>query len=986
MRNITEFAVRYRLLIVVIGFVAAVAGGAALWRAPVNLLPNLSPTMVEVQTEALGLSAGEVEAMITVPLEADMLNGVPWLDRLESQSITGLSSIQMFFEPGVDLLVARQMVQERLTAAHALPNVSKPPVMRQPVATDARIAQIGLTSDQLSLIDLSVLARWTIRPRLSSVPGVAHISIWGERQRQMQVQVNPDVLAANQVLLEDVVRTAGNALWVSPLSYLEASTPGTGGFIDTPNQRLGIQHVFPIVEPGDMMGLALVGSPGRSIGDVAEVVEGHQPLIGDSLINGKPGLLLVVEKFPWADSADVARDVGRAMEQMQPGLSGVDVDLNSFSAGEIAVTAANQLRLVGLVGLVAALALVAIATRSWRVTTVAAVTAGAAVLATGGLAIGAAGSVNGALVAGMFAGLGLVLHDAVQASLSTDANGGSRLRPTMILSTLAAILVAVPLFFVNGVGGIVTAESAWSYVLTVAVSLVAGLFLAAAVATLLGGNGHAAAGMLLRGRTKAGGMAFLPSLAICIVLLVGGAVVVGLSSLAAVPSFRNQNVLVEWTSPPGTSIEAVRSAGQGLSETLLQGDAVDHAVLQVGRAENSDEVLNANAGSLWLTLSPGVAPAAAEAEIRALAANAGLAANVTSYQDRQISRASGAKSAADIIVRVYGHEYDRLSQKAGEIAGLLLAVNGVDAAEVRSLQVEPIIEVEVNLANAAKYRAKPGDVRRAIAALVGGIEVGSLFENQKVFNVVVWGDASRRSSIEAMKSALIDVPGGGSVPLSELADVRVADAPAFINRSSVSRFIEIAVTAPNAGSSVVREVESVLASVDYPLEYHAEVTGGTVLEAGNGGAALWQVAVASLVGILLLMQVSLESWSRAGLAIVYAGAVGGIAALACFVLGAWTSAAAIGAVAAIGIGLRDAATGMQDENATSTLLLANAAGIVALLPAIVLFTPGLEFVWPTAVALAAGSVGSAALSLFVLPGLARGMGETGASALVAEGV
>jgi Cu/Ag efflux pump CusA len=164
----------------------------------------------------VGLSAEEVEQLITVPLEADLLHGVAWLDEISSESVPGLSSIVLLFEPGTDVIRARQMVAERLTQAHALPNVSKPPVMLQPLSSTSRVMMVGLSSEDVSLIDMSVLARWTIRPRLLGVPGVANVSIWGQRERQLQVLVDPERLRHERVTLQQVIETAGNALWVSP--------------------------------------------------------------------------------------------------------------------------------------------------------------------------------------------------------------------------------------------------------------------------------------------------------------------------------------------------------------------------------------------------------------------------------------------------------------------------------------------------------------------------------------------------------------------------------------------------------------------------------------------------------------------------------------------------------------------------------------------------------------------------------------------------
>ena len=224
-RWIVGSSLKSRGLVVVLAAALLFFGFTQLRNVPVDVLPEFTPPTVEIQTEALGLSAAEVEELITVPLEQDLLNGVAWLDTIRSESVPGLSKIEMIFEPGTDVLRARQVVQERLTQAHALPQVSKPPQMIQPLSSTSRVMMVGLSSKQLTPIEVSVLARWTVRPRLMGVPGVANVAIWGQRERQLQVQADPKRLQDHGVTLSQVIQTTGNALWVSPLTFLEASRP-----------------------------------------------------------------------------------------------------------------------------------------------------------------------------------------------------------------------------------------------------------------------------------------------------------------------------------------------------------------------------------------------------------------------------------------------------------------------------------------------------------------------------------------------------------------------------------------------------------------------------------------------------------------------------------------------------------------------------------------------------------------------------------------
>ena len=245
-RSIVGASIRFRWLVAGVAAAVVVVGALQLRDAPADVLPEFTPPYVEIQTEALGLSAEEVEQFITVPLEADLLNGVQGVDVLRSESVPGMSSIVLVFEPGFDLYTGRALVQERLTqvGAAAFPNVSKPPTMLQPLSSSSRVLMIGLSSEELSGIEQSVIARWTVRPRLMGVPGVANVAIWGMRDQQIQVQVDPERLRDRDTTLNQVISTAGNAQVASPVSYLEASTPGTGGFIETPQQRLQVRNVL----------------------------------------------------------------------------------------------------------------------------------------------------------------------------------------------------------------------------------------------------------------------------------------------------------------------------------------------------------------------------------------------------------------------------------------------------------------------------------------------------------------------------------------------------------------------------------------------------------------------------------------------------------------------------------------------------------------------------------------------------------------------
>src|ERR1041385_7961331 len=369
-QRLVGLGLRFRVLVV-----GAAAAGVALSvvqlpTAPLDQLREFAPTEVQIQSEANGLSAAEVEQLITVPIEHDLLNGLQWLNQIRSESVPGLSSIDLIFDPGTDPVKARQAVQERMSQAYALPPVGSPPVIVQPTAAASRVMMIGLSSKSLSLIDLSVLARWKIKPRLTAIPGVANVTIWGQRDKQLQVQVDPTRLSQNGVTLDQVITTAGNALVASPLGFLEASTPGTGGFVDMSNQRLAIQHVLPINTPLTLGSVTIQDTTGRTLrlDQVSNVVEDHQPLIGDAVVAGGSGqgVMLVVEKFPGASTREVTEGVQQTLDSMRPGLSGVQIDPNVYQAQSYIDATMRNLGTLTLAGALLLLVALALALFSWR--------------------------------------------------------------------------------------------------------------------------------------------------------------------------------------------------------------------------------------------------------------------------------------------------------------------------------------------------------------------------------------------------------------------------------------------------------------------------------------------------------------------------------------------------------------------------------------------------------------------------------------------
>src|SRR5262244_159004 len=273
MRLIVGSSLRFRHLVVAAAAGMIALGIGVLPNMHVDVFPEFAPPRVLIQTACVGLSTSDVEQLVTVPIEAS-LNGIQGLDDLRSKSVPQLSSIEVLFKPGTDLLRARQLVQERLaTVSPSLPTWAAPPVMLAPVSATGRAMQVGMTSSTHSLIDMSMTAYWTIRARLLRVPGVANVAIWNERLQLMTVQAEPSKMQARQVSLEKVMEATADAVDSGLLKFSTGAVIGTGGTFETPNQRIGIRNVLPIITPADLAKVPVTDS--ARLGDVAKVAEDH---------------------------------------------------------------------------------------------------------------------------------------------------------------------------------------------------------------------------------------------------------------------------------------------------------------------------------------------------------------------------------------------------------------------------------------------------------------------------------------------------------------------------------------------------------------------------------------------------------------------------------------------------------------------------------------------------------------------------------------
>lgn len=1025
MRWIVETSLRFRFLVVGFAVMLLIYGITQIGGMPVDVFPEFSPPKVEIQTISIGLSAVEVEELVTVPLE-QTLNGVPGLDVMRSRSVPDLSDIVLLFKPGTDEILARQLVQERLlTAASTLPTWAKPPVIVQPMSSTTRVLKIGISSQEHDLMDLSMVAYWKIRARLLRVPGVANVPIWGERSKTLQVLVDPQRLRDYNVTLDEVTDVTARSLNAGTLPSNYASVIGAGGFIDTPNQRIGVQHKLAIREP-DALGRITIKDRIKepdvplTLADVADIEWGTGPLTGDAVINGGPGLMLVVQKLPWANTLDVTRGVEAAIDEMRPGLPGYEIDTTIFRPATFVELAIDNLTESLLVGGLLVVLILLLFLFEWRAALISATIIPLSLVFSLLVLSLRGATINVMTLAGLAIAIGAVVDDAIvdvenivrrlrqlrqegrtTSVVRTIADASIEVRGAIVHASLIEISALLPVFFLDGLSGSFFQPLAQAYVVAGLVSPLIALTVTPALVLILLGKPisprpapiipwlHRMYDRILKPIVAQPRRAYFA---------MGAIVLAGLGVLPflgqdLLPAFKERDFLMHWITNAGTSQPEMVRITQRACDELLSIPGVRNCGSHIGQATLADEPYGINFTENWVSIEPSVDYDATVSKIQeTVDGYPGLIRDVQTYLKERIREVLTGSSDA-IVIRIYGEDLHVLQAKAHEVQDALKDTDGIADLKVEAHSDIPQVEVELDPAAAGIYGINPGEARRATSLLVAGEKVGDIFLDGKDYAVAVWSKPETRNSVTSIRELLIETPGRGHVRLGKIADVRIQPTPNVIERVGQSRKIDVSANVRGRALGVVaQDVERAVQSIEFPLGYHAEVLGENV----ERQAAQQRLLIAGLVAAIVILFLLYTSFQNMRLALLTFSTlpwtfVGGL--LTAFFIngGILTLGSIVGLFTILGIATRNGIMMISHfqhlegeegepfgpglvlrgarERLAPILMTALTTGL-ALVPLVIRGNiPGQEIEYPMAIVILGGLFTSTLLNLLIVPSL-----------------
>jgi CzcA family heavy metal efflux pump len=1026
---IVQHALRFRGVVLTLACMLIAYGVYVSMHAKLDVFPEFVTPQVVVQTESPGLAAEQVEAIVTRPVES-ALSGVSDLENVRSESIQGLSVVTAVFKEGTDIFRARQMLTEKLTTlAGELPPGVKSPKMGPLTSSTMDILKFGLISTNMPAVDLHTFAEWTVRPRLLAVPGVAKVSVFGGDSRQLQIQIRPDRLLAFNLSVQEVLSAAKTATGVRG-----------AGFIENANQRIVLQTEGQNVTARSLGDVAVTRGDGKPIllKDVANVVEGVQPKFGDSLIMGKPGVLLTISGQYGANTLEVTRGLETALEEMKPlfekeGIQYVPRLHRPANFIETGLRNVQHSLLLGGALVAVILFLFLLDVRSALISFVSIPLS----LLTAVIILDHFGvTINTMTLGGFAVAIGVVVDDAIidveniLRRLRENATAGApksvfnvileaslEVRSAIVYATFIVALVFLPVLTMTGLQGRFFAPLGVAFILATLASLAVALTVTPALCYVVFSRvkPHQEPRYISWMKARQRGLLLRASrwpkliIAVAVLLVIGACVTLPFFGGEFLPEFREGHFVVQFSMVPGTSLREMLRIGTQFSEELLKNEKIRSVSQQVGRAELGEDTWGPQRCEFHVELKPGIGgedEEVAEKEIRELIEKfPGSQSSVQTFLGDRIGESVSGETAA-VVVNLFCEDLDVADQKSRDIASILQGVSGAADVEVKSPPGSPSIAISLKPERLAPFGYHPVDVLEAIELAFQGNVIGQVYEGNRVTDVAVILEESKRENIRDIESFLVQNDAGLRMPLRELASIYTTSGRYNILHEGARRrqTVTCNVRGRDVSTFVAEARQKIASQIQLPKGAYVVYSGAAQQQAAAQRELMLHSLIAG-VAIVLLLAVIFGNWRNLLLVLanVPFALVGGV--LAAFITGVLgdtgkgdlSLGSMVGLVTLFGITMRNSIMMISHfehlvkhegmtwsaetalRGATERLVpilmtaLVTALGLLPL--AIGTGEAGREVEGPMSIVILGGLLTSTVLNLFVLPTLALRWGR-----------
>ena len=986
-------------------------GAASLASVRFDVFPDFAPPRVLVQTEAPGLDATQVEALVTRPLEG-LLAGTENVQTVRSTSSQGLSAVLVEFARGGDPYRQRQVVTERLAeSASLLPEGVGSPLLSPLSSSMEYLVHFGFTSERLSPLELRDLAQWTVKPQLLAVPGVAQAQILGGEVRERQVEVDPLKLAANDLSLDDVIDTARGA----------TATLG-GGFLETSTQRIVVRAQTLGATPDDLAYAVLTTRAGLPVrlGDVATIHDGAEPRFGDALIGGKPGILFETATQYGANTLEVTQALERRLDSLATQLArqGVKYHPALLRPASFIESAIEGLRNSLIIGAALVIALLLVMLRDWRGALVSFSAIPLTLLTTVWILQAAGLSLNTMTLGGLVVALGVVVDDAVIdvenilrrrrstvrqiGLLELFTSASLEVRRPVFYATAAVAVAFLPVLMMSGLQGAFFRPLSIAFLVAVGLSLLVAMSATPALCTLTMAKHEPKPEARFLASLKQWQLRAIAWLdrrprtlyAVLIVSGIAGVACLPLLGARFLPDFRENYLIVHASLRPGVSLGETAGIGRGISAGLLRIPGVKSVAEQIGRAENGQDPDAPHKSEFEVQIEPqGHSPAEVEIAIRKVFAGyPNIAIEVNSVLAERIGETLSGVSAP-FSIGIIGSDLDADDRVGAQIMDVLRQLP--NSGSVRLLVPARQAELQVTLLpeELAFHGLQASDVLESVSAAYHGRVAAEINQADRSVPVVVrlHGAGADPSALGAL---LLRGKGGALTALSTVAKVDLAPARSVVeHQDGLRRQIVVASPTTSDQSGYAESArKAITARVQLPPGVYLRYGG--VAEAQRLAAnELLLHSLAAFVLIVLLLALAFGNGRHVMLVLLSLPStlIGGVVAVA-LTGSTLTLGSMVGFVALFGMAARNTillvshfdhlvreegqpwsfqtALRGAEERLTPVLLTALLTAFALLPVAIQGSQAGHEIEGPMAIVILGGLISSTCVSLLLIPPLA----------------
>jgi CzcA family heavy metal efflux pump len=1012
---LVRFSIRFHGVVIAIAVMILCYGGYRFLTAGLDIFPEFSPKRVIIQTEAPGLSAEQVEVMVTQPIEM-AVSGLIGLETVRSESIQGLSIVTVNFTENTDIYRNRQLVGERLAPLSSQLPPGVIPVAVPLSSSSATVLTLGLTSDSQDLMTLRSLVDWTIVPRLLAVPGVADVNVFGGDIKQLQVQIDPKRLRKFNLALDDIT--------------LAASQSGViqgGGFIENRNQRFTLQTIGSAVTPEQLAKIIVKRDKGMSItlGDAATIAYAPEPPIGAAQILGKAGIVMMVIGQYGANTLSVSRQVEQVLTEFDRLFRQQDITFypHLFRPADYIERSVSNLSGHLLIGGLFVVIILYLFLYNFRTAFISALAIPVSLVSAVMVLLAAGVNLNIMVLGGLAIALGEVVDDAIidtenifrrlrenrllaaPRPVSEVVYGASlEVRGSVVYASFIVALVFVPLLTLPGVAGRLFAPLGYSYILAILASLLVALTLTPALCYLLLGQSFAVmSDPPLIKRLKPWYQSLLGAVYRRFNIVVGCGLCICLAGLFAftrlesqfLPELREGHFIVHTSSLPGTSLKESIRIGTQLTRQILQIPGVESMSQWAGRAERGADTYGSHYSEYEVRLRPmsGSEQEQVLNRIREILNDfPGISFEANTFLTERIDETISGYTAP-VAVNIYGNDLNVLDEKARRLAVLMLGIEGAADVQVRSPPGAPQIRIELNLDQLKFWGVTPKTMLDSLRVAYETQITGRKLEGNRIFNMAVALSPGLRERPEALADLPIRTQDGKLIALGQVADIHHALTRYNILHENAQRRQTVTCNVRD------RDLDAFMTDLQARIAKDLPETGDSYIEFAGAAVeqarARWDLIMHSVLagmGVLIFIYLALGSLRHLLLTLCNLpfALIGGVAAV--LITGATLSVGSVvGFVTLFGITVRNsimllshyrhlieiekkewnlatAAQGAQ-ERLPSILMTALVTALAMFPIAFNSDNPGREIMGPMAAIIIGGLASSTVLNLLLLPGM-----------------